>query len=243
MSFPPPRAVTSAEETVGSLVAPEGGPAVRGSYDTVAESYAELVGQGMEAEALWERAVLGVVAASVAAGAVVGDLGCGTGRVAGYLRGLGVSVVGVDLSPGMLRVAARDHAHVAFAAGDMTRLPLATGVLGGALAWYSTVHSSDEQVDAMAAEFARVLAPGGVLCVAFKVGPDGSAPASWLLHAYGRPVRLPVYRRPVDELCAILGRHGLTETARVVRQPEDREATPQGCVLFRRAARVAGSAS
>ncbi|MFJ4439607.1 class I SAM-dependent methyltransferase [Streptomyces sp. NPDC088923] len=235
MTFPPPRALTAAEKTVGSRIAPAGGAAVRGSYDTVAESYAELVGQGMETEALWERGVLRVFAESLAPGAVVGDLGCGAGRVAGYVRGLGVRVVGVDLSPGMLRVAARDHRGVAFVAGDMTRLPIATGVLGGALAWYSTVHSSDEQVDSMAAEFARVLAPGGVLCVAFKVGPDGSEPASWLVHAYGHSVRLPVYRRPVDELSALLGRYGLTETARVVRQPEDREPTPQGFLLLRRA--------
>ncbi|WP_202532058.1 MULTISPECIES: class I SAM-dependent methyltransferase [unclassified Streptomyces] len=237
MTFPPPRALTSAEKTVASAVAPEGGAAVRGSYDTVAESYAELVGRGMEDEAVWERGVLRVFVESLAPGAVVGDLGCGTGRVAGYVRGLGASLVGVDISPGMLRVAARDHTQVGFAAGDMTRLPLASGVLGGALAWYSTVHSSDGQVDAMAAEFARVLAPGGVLCVAFKVGPDGSAPASWLRHAYGHAVQLPVYRRPVDGMSAILGRHGLVETARVVRQPVGQhEPTPQGFVLLRRAA-------
>ncbi|WP_433341051.1 class I SAM-dependent methyltransferase [Streptomyces sp. CA-253872] len=236
MSFPPPRDLAPAEKTIASRRPPEGGAAVRGSYDTVAESYAELIGRGMEPEAVWERGVLGVFAESLAPGGTVGDLGCGTGRVAGYLRGLGVSVVGVDLSPGMLRVAARDHREVAFAAGDMTRLPLASGVLAGALAWYSTVHSSHDDVAAMAGEFARVLAPGGVLCVAFKVGPDGSEPAAWLQHAYGHTVRLPVYRRPVDDLCALLARHGLAETARVVRQPEDREPTPQGFLLLRRAA-------
>ncbi|EGJ75736.1 putative methyltransferase [Streptomyces sp. Tu6071] len=53
MTFPPPRALTSAEKTVASAVAPEGGAAVRGSYDAVAESYAELVGRGMEDEAVW----------------------------------------------------------------------------------------------------------------------------------------------------------------------------------------------
>jgi ubiquinone/menaquinone biosynthesis C-methylase UbiE len=236
MTFPPPRALSPAEQTVASLRAPEGGPAVRASYDTVAQSYAELIGQGMEPGAVWERGVLRVFAESLVPGARVGDLGCGTGRVAGYLRGLGVSVVGVDLSPGMLRVAARDHREVVFAAGDMTRLPLASGALGGALAWYSTVHAADEEVEAMAAEFARVLAPGGVLCVAFKVGTDGSAPVAWLQQAYGHAVQLPLYRRPVDDLCAILARHGLAETARLVRQPEEREPTPQGFAQFRRAA-------
>ncbi|WP_078491290.1 class I SAM-dependent DNA methyltransferase [Streptomyces sp. SPB074] len=243
MTFPPPRALAPAERTVSSRRAPGGGPAVRASYDTVAEDDAELVGQGMEPEATWERAVLRAFAESVAPGGRVGDLGCGTGRTAGRLRGLGVSVLGVDLSPQMLRVAARDHREVPFRTGDMTRLPLAPGALAGALAWYSTVHSPDEQVEAMAAEFARVLAPGGVLCVAFKVGADGSAPAGWLRHAYGHEVRLPVYRRPVDALCALLGRHGLTETARVVRGPDGGEPSPQGFVLLRRGARVAGSAS
>lgn len=35
----------------------------------------------------------------------VADVGCGTGRITGYLHHLGLDVVGIDLSPGMLAVA------------------------------------------------------------------------------------------------------------------------------------------
>ena len=65
-------------------------------------------------------------------GDVVVDMGCGTGATLPYLRrrvGSGGSVVGVDLTPGMLgvardRVAGADWDSVAVLAGDATRPPL-----------------------------------------------------------------------------------------------------------------------
>jgi 2-polyprenyl-3-methyl-5-hydroxy-6-metoxy-1,4-benzoquinol methylase len=38
----------------------------------------------------------------------VADVGCGPGRITGLLRGLGLDVFGIDLSPAMIELARRD---------------------------------------------------------------------------------------------------------------------------------------
>src|ERR1700742_3129326 len=72
----------------------------RGGDDRWAATYEDTVEDGMDL-ALLERLELdwGGVGA-------VADLGCGTGRTASWLAGLGVGEIdGVDLSPGMLAAA------------------------------------------------------------------------------------------------------------------------------------------
>ncbi len=87
--------------------------ATRAAYDTVAEDYAELLRSSL-ADSPHERAALGLFAELVGAagGGLVGDLGCGTGRLTGHLVGLGLDVVSLDLSPGMVAVARREHPDV-----------------------------------------------------------------------------------------------------------------------------------
>ncbi|HEY0523030.1 MAG TPA: methyltransferase domain-containing protein [Stellaceae bacterium] len=52
-----------------------------------------------------EKRVLGMAFAGVATGAVIGDVPCGTGRLAESLLGQGFRVLGIDISPQMLSVA------------------------------------------------------------------------------------------------------------------------------------------
>jgi cyclopropane fatty-acyl-phospholipid synthase-like methyltransferase len=59
-----------------------------------------------------ERAVLHLfcdLLASAPNGSKVGDIGCGSGRMSGYLAARGLAPHGVDLSPEMVRVARRDY--------------------------------------------------------------------------------------------------------------------------------------
>lgn len=203
----------------------------RAAYDTVAEDYAELLRDDL-ADSEFDRAMLGVFAAQVAkgGGGLVGDLGCGPGRIAGYLAGLGLDVVGVDLSPRMVEVARRDHPAVRFEVASMAALPFGDGELAGALAWYSVIHTPDERQPELYAEFARVVRPGGPLLLAFQVGDD----IVHLTHAYGHDIDLRTRRQNLGALKARLAAAGFALTAELVTQPVPPQKSPQGYVLARR---------
>ncbi|MCB5907429.1 class I SAM-dependent DNA methyltransferase [Streptomyces pinistramenti] len=207
--------------------------ATRISYDTVAADYATLLGDALAAMP-FDRAMLGAFAEQVRAdgGGPVADMGCGPGRLTGHLRDLGLDVFGIDLSPGMIDVARRAHPGLRFDVGSITGLDLADGTLGGIVAWYSIIHTPRELLPGIFAEFHRVLAPGGHLVLAFKIGEERVE----LTHAYGHDLSLHVYRWTPGRLAELLSRAGLTVGARLVREPDARERTPQGYLLARKPA-------
>ncbi len=98
---------------------------------------------------------------------VVGDLGCGSGRIAAAIAPYARSVVGVDSSPEMLDVARARLAgfgNVELVEGRIEDLPLASGSLDLALVVHLLHHVADPS--AALAEVARVLRPGGRLVIA-----------------------------------------------------------------------------
>lgn len=210
---------------------------VRASYDAVAVDYARLVGAELARKPL-DRAMLAAFAECVrgdarsggSGGRAVVDLGCGPGRVTAHLDGLGVRVFGVDLSPAMVAVARRTYPGLRFEVGSMAALDVADGVLGGVLAWYSTVHTPPSELPSACAEFARVLAPGGHVLIAFEAGDRRVR----LDHAYGHPVELDVYRTPPDLIASLLAGAGLAEVARLIREPAGGEPSPRGFLLARK---------
>ncbi|MFF3410258.1 class I SAM-dependent DNA methyltransferase [Streptomyces sp. NPDC002742] len=204
--------------------------ATRASYDTVAADYAELLKD--ELGRPLDMAMLAAFAERVRAGGggAVADLGCGPGRVTIHLDKLGLDAFGIDLSPGMVAVARGEYPHLRFSVGTMTDLDLADGSLAGALVWYSTVHTPIDELPVMFAEFHRVLAPGGHLLIAFKVGAEHVR----LEHAYGHDVDLDVHRFPPERVAELLRNAGLFEIARLVREAEAPEKTPQAFILARR---------
>lgn len=205
--------------------------ATRAAYDTVAEDYARLLAGALD-RAPWDRAVLATFAELVLVGGpgVVADVGCGPGRITGHLHGLGLDVLGVDLSPQMLAVARRALPGLTFVEGSMTALDLGDASLRGLVAWYSLIHVPPPEVPAVLAGFARVLAPGGRLLLAFQVGDERRR----LEHAYGHAVALDAYRMLPERLAGQLEQAGLPVTARVVREPEPPETVPQAYLLARR---------
>jgi SAM-dependent methyltransferase len=96
----------------------------------------------------------------------VGDLGCGTGQIAGFVAPFVRRVIAVDGSPEMLD-AARDHLrgfpHVEARVGELESLPVADGELDAALL-FLVLHYVGEPAGALA-EAARALRPGGRLVV------------------------------------------------------------------------------
>ncbi|MFD3404357.1 class I SAM-dependent methyltransferase [Kribbella sp. NPDC058693] len=161
---------------------------IRTSYDTVATSYAELVVDGAD----WEDAAFDLLAKLVAgSGRPVLDVGCGPGRTTGLLAERGLPVTGIDLSPGMIEVARRDHPELDFRVGSMTALDVADGSVSGVVSWWSIIHLPRDVVPLAFAEFYRVLAPGGVLLMGFHVGSETTHKTS----GYGgHPMNIYVHR-------------------------------------------------
>ncbi|MFI6824586.1 class I SAM-dependent DNA methyltransferase [Micromonospora sp. NPDC050187] len=202
---------------------------VRALYDTVAESYHDLVPPRFAEDAVG-RGMLAAFAELVRAdgGRPVADLGCGPGHVTGHLSALGLSVSGIDLSPAMVAIARRSHPALRFEVGSMTDLPLPDAGLGGIVAWWSIVHTPPQVLPRIVAEFHRTLAPGGHLLLGFHVGDelvrrDG---------AYGHPVTVESYRHPPEWIAGLLERAGFTVTARLV----EGTGAQQACLLARRPA-------
>jgi ubiquinone/menaquinone biosynthesis C-methylase UbiE len=111
-------------------------------------------------------AAIGTALAALAGrGAPLLELGAGTGRIAIPAADAGVAVVGVDVSPAMLGVAA-ERARAAgvaldLALADAQRLPFADGSFAAALAVH-VLHLLPDWRAALA-EIVRVVRPGGLL--------------------------------------------------------------------------------
>jgi SAM-dependent methyltransferase len=201
----------------------------RTSYDAVAFSYADQVRDSLAGEP-YLRAGLAVFADGVraAGGGPVADVGCGPGHVTAHLHELGVDAFGVDLSPGMIDVARRDHPDLRFEVGSMTDLDLADASVAGLLAFWSLVHVPDDAFPTVFGQFRRVLRPGGPLLLGFHVG-DG---ARLKTQGYGgHPMNVHVHRRQPDQVTAWLHDAGFTVTAQLLL---DLDESLPGAILFAR---------
>lgn len=201
------------------------------AYDVVASDYAALL-EGFLDASVFDRAVLDMFAGLVRGGGPVADLGCGPGRLTGWLTAHGLEVVGVDLSPGMVAEARRRHPAVRFEEGSLLDPPLADlAPLAGALHWYSLIHVPPADRPTAFATAARLLRPGAPLVVAFQVGDDVDV---HLDHAYGHDVDLRPFRLDPDRVLADARAAGFDLVARVDRAPEPFERQPQCYLLLRR---------
>ncbi|MEU8357134.1 class I SAM-dependent methyltransferase [Nonomuraea sp. NPDC048882] len=201
----------------------------RTSYDTVASGYADQL-RGAVAERPYVRAALELFADLVRAAGdgPVADVGCGPGHVTAHLRDLGVDAFGIDLSPGMIDVARRDHPGLRFEVGSMTELDLPDASLTGLLAFWSLIHVPDDELPAVFGHFHRVLRPGGVLLTGFHVG-DGSVLKT---SGYGgRPMKVYVHRRRPEQVADLLRDAGFTVEAQLLVHLD--EEVP-GAMLFAR---------
>ncbi|MFG1624608.1 class I SAM-dependent methyltransferase [Kribbella sp. NPDC049227] len=206
--------------------------ALRDSYDALAAEHADIVASSLDDRPL-DRALFAAFAELVRAGGndLVADVGCGPGRVTILLSDLGLDAFGIDLSPGMLALARRTHPHLRFDEGSMLALDLPDATLGGLLAYYSIIHIPWDQRPQLFAEFHRVLAPGGVLMLAFQIGTENNHRTE----LFGTPISITWYRQQPTDLAALLQTAGFTLHTTTVREPETPNTPAHGYLIAHKA--------
>lgn len=206
----------------------------RSAYDQLASAYAEAF-PDLGAEAPADRALIDELAQQVRGSGPVLDVGCGTGRVAAHLRGLGLPVVGMDLSAGMLTEARRRHPGLPLISGSLLRLPFGDGSASGVLAWYSVIHTSPADLPLAIAELARVAGAGAPVLLGFQRGQGERVNRTT---AFDQQVRRTNYRHRVELVEELLDRYDVQVSTSVVREPvAAHEPTQQAFVLGIRRAR------
>jgi SAM-dependent methyltransferase len=199
----------------------------RVSYDTVAASYADQIGDRLDG-APYLRWALALFADRVRGCGPVADVGCGPGHITALLHEMGIDAFGIDLSPAMIDLAQHAHPGLRFEVGSMTDLRLADGSLAGLLAVWSLIHVPDETVPSVFGHFRRVLRPGGPLLLGFYVGNESRLKTQ----GYGgHPMKVHVHRRQPDRMAAWLRDAGFTIEAQLLLNPDD---SVPGAVIFAR---------
>jgi SAM-dependent methyltransferase len=204
---------------------------VRESYDSAAEAYAEHLASELAQKPL-DRHLLNRFAEDTRGRGLVADLGCGPGHVAQYLHDRGVTVVGIDLSPQMVRCAARLHPRLEFRVGDMRALSLPGASLVGLLAFYSIVHFESAELDRVMLQLRRVLTLGGLALVSFHVGTQ----VVHLDNLFGAPVNLDFRFHAPGTVIEALRAAQFAVIEQVEREPyEGAEYPSRRCYLLARA--------
>ena len=207
---------------------------VRSAYDMIAEDYASRF-SGTQPENAIELAMIDYfVAQLVGESKEVLDAGCGTGRMSRHLSDRGCHVQGIDLSPGMISMAHRDHPDIATQVGTMTDLPFPAARFDGILYWYSVIHVADSELAAVVDGARRVLRPAGLVLLAFQVG-QGARDVGAAYRKRGYDISVTRFDRTVDQVATLFSAAGLREQARLVRRPLGGESTDQAFVLLRAA--------
>ncbi len=177
---------------------------MRAAYDGIAAQYA--VRNAAVYDAITEYGSL--LLAHIGPGARLLDLGCGSGRDAAWLTARGASVIGADLSAGMLALA-RAAIPGRLVQLDMRRLPFANGAFAGVWGMASLLHLPKVDIVGALREIRRVLVPDGGLVLGLQVGSE----EGWEESPYDTAVQRYFARYQPEEIAALL-----TATGFYVRQ-------------------------
>lgn len=190
--------------------------AARAAYDAIAATYADQFKDTLD-DRPTERGLLAAFAELVRRGPAgsVADLGCGPGHIAAHLRGLGLSMLGVDQSAEMLALGRTRYPEVHFVLGSICRLGLASGSCSALLSRASIIHLPPALLPTALADFARVLAPGGWLLLSFPAADGPEPPYEYYDHRVAA-----AYRWWPEHVVSLLRATGIFETARLTENPE-----------------------
>jgi SAM-dependent methyltransferase len=192
----------------------------RRSYDAVAEQYANQISDELAGKPV-DRAFYALLAELVGTDGTVADVGCGPGHVSDHLASLGLTVLGIDASPGMITVARQRYSRPRFEVGTFAGLPADNSGWAGAVVPYSIIHLDRSGRRAAAVELARAIRPGGWLLVAFHIEDADNAVGSvaHLTEWWGSEVDLDVHFLDPAEVASDFAAAGFTVMSRTDRQP------------------------
>ncbi|MFI9568668.1 class I SAM-dependent methyltransferase [Streptomyces rishiriensis] len=157
-------------------------------------------------------------------GSRVLDVGSGTGRpTAETLARAGHEVLGVDISPVMVELAARQVPEAEFRCVDARELPLVEGSFDAVCVYFSLLQLDRAQQSDLVGRLARALRPGGSLVLA-TVPLDVEGVGAVFM---GQPVRVTSFAG--EALADLVARAGLTVLAEenVLFTPDHPEAVPE----------------
>lgn len=174
------------------------------TYDRIARDYCKKT--RLDKYLHWERSYIKRMLSMIGrADALVLDVGCGDGRHCRIVDEEGGRAVGIDLSPGMLEQARLYYPAGDFRLMDMCSLLFEDAQFDGLWSSGSIYHVSKTQVSDALGEFRRILKPGGVLSMSFKLGSGEGIEAN--PKSYGGSPRYFAYYSQ-DEMTELLSSAG-----------------------------------
>ncbi|MFJ6563076.1 class I SAM-dependent methyltransferase [Streptomyces sp. NPDC091412] len=152
------------------------------------------------------------------------DVGSGTGRpTAAALIAAGHSVLGVDVSPVMVELAARQVPEAEFRCGDIRDLPIEADSFDGVCVFFSLLQMTRAEQSALIRRLALVLRPGGHLVLATVPADVEDVEVVFM----GRPVRATSFAE--EDVTGMVEAAGLTVLSRhsIVFTPDHPGAGPE----------------
>lgn len=139
---------------------------------------------------------------------VILDMGCGTGNYTYALRRVVKSVVGIDLSIGMLKQARVKFVSLPLVRGDVTSLPFASGIFNGAFAIQVLHHVKEKEL--FLTEAYRVLRKGTP--IAIHACSHQQMRTFWFYHYFPKGLQVDLARMPDSkEIVSLLARVGFSD--------------------------------
>jgi len=144
------------------------------------------------------------------------DFGCGPGQTTKFLLDNGVQdIIGVDLSPTMIRAARRLSPQIKFETGDLLDIVYPSGSFGSVLAFYAIVHFTNDQIKKCFEEINRVLKSGGDFLFSFHVGDE-------IVHfdqAHDKEIDIDLFFFKTDDIVELLYTTGFNLVDAIERRP------------------------
>lgn len=151
------------------------------------------------------------------------DFGCGPGQTTKFLYDNGLeNIVGIDLSPAMVKVAQRLSPHIKFESGDLLNIAFPSGYLGSALAFYAIVHFNHDQVRTCFTEINRVLKTGGDFLFSYHAGDE-------VVHfdkAHDKEIDIDLFFFKTEDIVQLLKETGFKVIDAIERRPNEEMEYP-----------------